>query len=106
MKGHSTNYDEWYFLNPAVLLVEATLDKLCVMISGAYSGICPGGGLNFFLSMRWAQHPLGPENPLKSIDFTGPEGAHSPIPLKRPLDDNYMEARPAHDIVGTINTGS
>jgi len=33
-----------------------------------------GGGLNFFLS-RGAQHPLGHENPLKSIDFTGSGGA-------------------------------
>ena len=29
---------------------------------GAYSGICPGGGLDFIFS-RGAQHPLGPENP-------------------------------------------
>jgi len=30
-----------------------------------------------------AQHPLGPESPLKSIDFTGPGGLspHSPPPL-------------------------
>ena len=33
----------------------------------------PGGGVNFFISWR-ALHPLGPENPLKSIDFTGPGG--------------------------------
>ena len=32
------------------------------------------GGLIFFLS-RGAQHTLGPENPLKSINFTGPGGA-------------------------------
>ena len=30
----------------------------------------PGGG---------AQHPLGPENPLKLIDFTGPEYASEKI---------------------------
>ena len=37
------------------------------------------GGLIFFLSRR-AQHPLGPENPLKSIDFTGPgRGGSAPI---------------------------
>ena len=38
------------------------------------------GGLIFFLS-RGAQHTLGPENPLKSIEFTGPGGGlsrHSP----------------------------
>ena len=39
-------------------------------MSGAYSGIFPGGG---------AQNPLGPENPLKSIDFTGPGGGLAPI---------------------------
>ena len=32
------------------------------------------GGLHFFLFPGGAQHPLGPENPLKSIDFTGPGG--------------------------------
>ena len=30
------------------------------------------GGLKFF--SRGAQQPLGHENPLKSIDFTGPGG--------------------------------
>ena len=47
-----------------------------MLLTGAYSGICPGG----------AQHPLGPENPLKSIDFTSPGGLspHSP-PLNTPL---------------------
>ena len=59
----------------SVLLVEATLDKFCVMIRGVYSGICLGGLTFFYLSMGRAQHPLGPENPLKSIDFTGPGGA-------------------------------
>ena len=47
--------------------------------SGAYSGIWTGGGLNFILFPRGAQHPLGPENPLKSIEFTGP-GRLSPHP--------------------------
>ena len=37
------------------------------------------GGLNFILFPRGAQHPLGPENPLKSIEFTGP-GRLSPHP--------------------------
>ena len=37
------------------------------------------GGLNF-LSLL-SQHSLGPENPLKSIDFTGPGGGLS---LKSP----------------------
>ena len=42
-------------------------------------------GLKFF-SFQGAQHPLGHENPLKSIDFTGPEGGlspHSPPPWIR-----------------------
>ena len=56
---------------------------------GAYSRICPWGGLNFFL-YTWgggsknrilgqtrAQHPLGSEN---TVDFTGP-GRLSPIAL-------------------------
>ena len=35
-----------------------------------------GGDLYFFIFPgRGAQHPLGSENPLKSIDFTGPGGA-------------------------------
>jgi len=33
------------------------------------------GGFNFFLFPGGAQHLLGPENPLKSIDFTSPGGA-------------------------------
>ena len=43
--------------------------------AGAYSGIGPGG-LHFF------HHPLGPETPLKSIDFTGRGGLspHSHLP--------------------------
>ena len=43
--------------------------------SGAYSGIFHGEGLTFFFSRGGAQHPLGPEKPLKSIDFTGYGGA-------------------------------
>ena len=32
--------------------------------AGAYSGICPGGGLNLFLSKGGrVQHPLEHENP-------------------------------------------
>ena len=33
------------------------------------------GGLNFFNFPGGAQHPWGPENRLKSKDFTGPGGA-------------------------------
>ena len=43
---------------------------------GTYSGIFSGGLTFLFLSRReeggGAHHPLGTENPLKSIDFTGP----------------------------------
>ena len=36
---------------------------------GQKSGICPGDALIIFvLSRGGAQHPLGTENPLKSID--------------------------------------
>ena len=59
------------------------------MLTGAYSGIFPGwGGLNIFLYRgEGAQHLLGPENPLKSIDFFGPGGLspYSP-PLNTPLN--------------------
>jgi len=34
----------------------------------------------FFLYRGGTQHPLGPENPLKSIDCTGPGGAEPPQP--------------------------
>ena len=44
---------------------------------GAYSGICPGGLKLFSLRGR-APQTLGLENPLKSIDFTGPGGAEPP----------------------------
>ena len=44
----------------------------------AYSGIFPGGAYIFFFP-GGAQHPLGPENPLKSIDFTSQEGGLAPI---------------------------
>jgi len=35
------------------------------------------GGLNYIIFPGGGgdQHPLGPENPLKSINFTGPGGA-------------------------------
>ena len=43
--------------------------------SGAYSGIYLGGAF-FFTGVGGlsSQHPLGPENPLKSIDFPGQGG--------------------------------
>ena len=55
---------------------------------GAYSEICPGGGLHFFLPRGGPHHPLGYENPLKSIEFTGQGGGGlAPIapPLNKPL---------------------
>ena len=45
------------------------------LCAGAYSGICPVGGVLIFFFPGGAQHPLVPEKPLKSIDFTGPTGA-------------------------------
>ena len=44
-------------------------------ISGKYSGICQGG-VNFFFFPGGHSTHLGPETPMKSIDFTGP-GGHS-----------------------------
>ena len=51
-------------------------------VSGMLSVICLGG-LNFFSfqGALTAQHMLGPENPLKSIDFTG-LGGFTPPPDK------------------------
>ena len=56
------------------------------LFSGAYSGICPGGAYFFSLS-RGAHHPLGPANPLKSLNFSAPGGGLAPIapPLNTPL---------------------
>ena len=55
------------------------------------------GGAYIFFSFQWgAQHPLGPENPLKSIDFTGPpEYASGSLPLliKSTLHILEMEAQ-------------
>jgi len=36
------------------------------------------GGLHFFLPRGGPHHPLGYENPLKSIEFTGQGGGLSP----------------------------
>jgi len=42
--------------------------------------------LKFFSFQGGARYPLGYENPLKSIDFTGPGGGLAPIaPLNTPL---------------------
>ena len=38
-------------------------------VKGGHTFFSPGGG---------AQHPLGPDNPLKTIYFTGPGGRLSP----------------------------
>jgi len=45
---------------------------------GAYLGIRPRGAY-IFSFQGGAQHPLGHENLLKSIDFTGPGGGLAPI---------------------------
>ena len=54
--------------------------------TGAYSDICPGGAYIFFFPGDGGSAPMGPENTLKSIDFTGQMGLspHSP-PLNMPL---------------------
>ena len=52
------------------------------LIQGRIQEFVQGGSLNFFFSFQG-----GDENPLKSIDFTGPGGGlspHSP-PLNTPL---------------------
>ena len=51
--------------------------KICYVDQGRIQEFVQGGGLIFFLS-RGAQHPLWPENPLKTIDFTGPGSGLSP----------------------------
>ena len=52
---------------------------------GAYTEICPSGGLNFFLILAsGAQHPLGPENPLQTIDFSIPKGGGAEPQLSPP----------------------
>jgi len=61
---------------------------------GVFRNLSRGGGLNFCIS-RGDQHPLGHENPLKSIDFTGPVGGLAPIapPLNTPLIVSMVEPR-------------
>ena len=51
-------------------------------VHGRNQEFVQGGGLHFFLFPGGAHHPLGPKNPQKSIDFTGPGGLspHSPPP--------------------------
>ena len=63
----------FFFPTPVVLILKKNI-LLQQILPGAYSGICPGG-LTFFIFPGGAQHPLGPENPLKSIDLTGSGGA-------------------------------
>ena len=50
------------------------------------------GGLNFFFFPGGAQHPLGHEKPLKSIDFTGPGGGLVPI---APLWNTFDPVQPS-----------
>ena len=57
----------------SVITLSTWKSYIYMFSAGAYSGICLGG-LKFFYLSRGAMHPLGPENPLKSIDFTGPGG--------------------------------
>ena len=73
-KQHLRKYLKW---DPGHV-IEACNWRIVFMLSGAYSGICPARGLKFFLFPGEAQHPLGPENPLKSIDFIV-QGGLAPI---------------------------
>jgi len=50
-----------------------------VQIRGVFRNLSMGGAKIFFSSQEGgAQCPLGPENPLKSIDFVGPGESLSP----------------------------
>ena len=53
------------------------------------------GRLTFFYLSRGAQHPSGPENPLKSIDFTGPGGL-APIAPHEYAPDSSVQSGLAH----------
>ena len=46
---------------------------------GRIQELVQGGLKLFFTGGGGAQHPLGTENPLCSIDFTGPRGAMPPL---------------------------
>ena len=51
------------------LLSYSSYPTFCPIPRGVFRNLSRGGG-------SW--HPLGPKTPLKSINFTGPEGAEAP----------------------------
>ena len=95
----------WYTSNIGLIIDDRDLNVyisniwlwIFIFCPGAYSGICPGGGAwTFFIFPgRGAQHPLGPKNPLKLIDFLGPWGGLSPYssPLNTPLTLSLLESK-------------
>ena len=53
--------------------------SVALSLRDVFRNLSKGGGLKFFLFPgRGTQHPLGPKNILKAIDFTGPGGGLSP----------------------------
>ena len=64
-----------------ILFPKSKCLKGLIFLTGAYRRIQEfvQVGLTFFFFPGGAQHPLGPENPLKSIDFTSQEGGLAPI---------------------------
>ena len=72
-----------------ILFPKSKCLKGLIFLTGAYRRTQEfvQGGLTFFFFPGGAQYPLGPENPLKSIDFTSQEGGLAPIapPLNTPL---------------------
>ena len=54
--------------------------SVALSLRDVFRNLSKGGGLKFFLFPgRGTQHPFGPENPPKSIYFTGPGGGLAPI---------------------------
>ena len=72
-----------------ILIIQYIL-VLSVHTRGVVGNISRGGGLNNFFLFRGAQLPLlGPENSLKSKDFTGPGGGGL-APIGSPLTKSLV----------------
>ena len=54
------------------------LSQVVYFLQGRIQEFVQGGYIFSFSFQGGTQHPLGPENPLKSIDFTGSGGAYPP----------------------------
>ena len=72
------------------------------IIQGLSQEFGQGGGLNIFYKGK-AQHPSGPENPLKSIDFTGQGGGLSP---HSPPLNTTLEGTIVNHCCNSFNDGS